>query len=175
MGTSAKKKKNPCRWKYMQKQVFNSPLNYGKLFKSYYFKNYFMLVQCPAFLAVPDFWQNRFLTQHCFLQVTYNASAWLTKNMDPLNDNVTSLLNQSSDKFVADLWKDGMNHNSKPLMWFKGRNLYQNCSFSSPLWVGNKYENDKSGRDWSKKQEYSFLNSSESINKYNKAESILDS
>ncbi|KFV61545.1 Myosin-11 [Dryobates pubescens] len=35
-----------------------------------------------------------------------NASAWLTKNMDPLNDNVTSLLNQSSDKFVADLWKD---------------------------------------------------------------------
>lgn len=28
--------------------------------------------------------------------------------MDPLNDNVTSLLNQSSDKFVADLWKDGI-------------------------------------------------------------------
>lgn len=27
--------------------------------------------------------------------------------MDPLNDNVTSLLNASSDKFVADLWKDG--------------------------------------------------------------------
>lgn len=40
-------------------------------------------------------------------QVDYNASAWLTKNMDPLNDNVTSLLNASSDKFVADLWKDG--------------------------------------------------------------------
>lgn len=37
----------------------------------------------------------------------YNASAWLTKNMDPLNDNVTALLNASSDKFVADLWKDG--------------------------------------------------------------------
>lgn len=37
----------------------------------------------------------------------YNASAWLTKNMDPLNDNVISLLNASSDKFVADLWKDG--------------------------------------------------------------------
>ena len=37
----------------------------------------------------------------------YNASAWLTKNMDPLNDNVTSLLNASSDKFMADLWKDG--------------------------------------------------------------------
>ncbi|KAF4015616.1 hypothetical protein G4228_007002 [Cervus hanglu yarkandensis] len=39
-------------------------------------------------------------------KVDYNASAWLTKNMDPLNDNVTSLLNASSDKFVADLWKD---------------------------------------------------------------------
>uniref|UniRef100_A0A8D1LID7 Myosin-11 n=1 Tax=Sus scrofa TaxID=9823 RepID=A0A8D1LID7_PIG len=39
-------------------------------------------------------------------QVDYNASAWLTKNMDPLNDNVTSLLNASSDKFMADLWKD---------------------------------------------------------------------
>lgn len=37
----------------------------------------------------------------------YNAAAWLTKNMDPLNDNVTALLNASSDKFVADLWKDG--------------------------------------------------------------------
>ncbi|XP_032649299.1 myosin-11 isoform X1 [Chelonoidis abingdonii] len=39
-------------------------------------------------------------------RVNYSANAWLTKNMDPLNDNVTSLLNQSSDKFVADLWKD---------------------------------------------------------------------
>ncbi|XP_045141945.1 myosin-11 [Echinops telfairi] len=39
-------------------------------------------------------------------KVDYNASAWLTKNMDPLNDNVTSLLNASADKFVADLWKD---------------------------------------------------------------------
>lgn len=42
-----------------------------------------------------------------FTKVSYNASAWLTKNMDPLNDNVTALLNQSSEKFVADLWKDG--------------------------------------------------------------------
>ena len=37
----------------------------------------------------------------------YNATAWLAKNMDPLNDNVTSLLNASSDKFVTDLGKDG--------------------------------------------------------------------
>lgn len=40
-------------------------------------------------------------------QVDYNATAWLTKNMDPLNDNVTALLNNSSSQFVQDLWKDG--------------------------------------------------------------------
>lgn len=39
-------------------------------------------------------------------QVDYNAAAWLTKNMDPLNDNVTSLLSNSSSQFVQDLWKD---------------------------------------------------------------------
>lgn len=27
--------------------------------------------------------------------------------MDPLNDNVASLLNQSTDKFVSELWRDG--------------------------------------------------------------------
>lgn len=31
------------------------------------------------------------------------------KNMDPLNDNVATLLHQSSDRFVAELWKDGEN------------------------------------------------------------------
>lgn len=43
---------------------------------------------------------------HC-LQVDYNAASWLTKNMDPLNDNVTALLNTSSSNFIQDLWKDG--------------------------------------------------------------------
>lgn len=41
------------------------------------------------------------------LQVDYKADEWLMKNMDPLNDNVATLLNQSTDKFVAELWKDG--------------------------------------------------------------------
>jgi len=41
------------------------------------------------------------------VQVDYNATAWLTKNMDPLNDNVTALLNSSSNPFMQDLWKDG--------------------------------------------------------------------
>uniref|UniRef100_A0A7N8XIM6 Myosin heavy chain 11 n=1 Tax=Mastacembelus armatus TaxID=205130 RepID=A0A7N8XIM6_9TELE len=40
-------------------------------------------------------------------RVDYNATAWLTKNMDPLNDNVTSLLNNSSSQFIQELWKDG--------------------------------------------------------------------
>uniref|UniRef100_A0A674CZI6 Myosin heavy chain 10 n=1 Tax=Salmo trutta TaxID=8032 RepID=A0A674CZI6_SALTR len=39
-------------------------------------------------------------------RVDYKADEWLMKNMDPLNDNVATLLNQSTDKFVAELWKD---------------------------------------------------------------------
>lgn len=41
------------------------------------------------------------------VQVDYKADEWLMKNMDPLNDNVATLLHQSTDKFVAELWKDG--------------------------------------------------------------------
>lgn len=37
----------------------------------------------------------------------YKANDWLVKNMDPLNDNVASLLHQSSDHFVSELWKEG--------------------------------------------------------------------
>ncbi|XP_066563540.1 myosin-9a isoform X1 [Amia ocellicauda] len=39
-------------------------------------------------------------------KVDYKADEWLMKNMDPLNDNVATLLNQSSDKFVSELWRD---------------------------------------------------------------------
>uniref|UniRef100_A0A8D3E2Q9 Myosin-10 n=1 Tax=Scophthalmus maximus TaxID=52904 RepID=A0A8D3E2Q9_SCOMX len=39
-------------------------------------------------------------------KVDYKADEWLMKNMDPLNDNVATLLHQSTDKFVAELWKD---------------------------------------------------------------------
>lgn len=59
----------------------------------------------------------------------YNASAWLTKNMDPLNDNVTSLLNASSDKFVADLWKDGKSR----LAGAGGLGTEGSASFQVPL------------------------------------------
>ncbi|XP_028310816.1 myosin-9-like isoform X2 [Gouania willdenowi] len=47
-----------------------------------------------------------FCILHYAGKVDYKADEWLMKNMDPLNDNVATLLNQSTDKFVSDLWKD---------------------------------------------------------------------
>ncbi|XP_035254393.1 myosin-9-like isoform X2 [Anguilla anguilla] len=47
-----------------------------------------------------------FCVMHYAGKVDYKADEWLMKNMDPLNDNVATLLNQSSDKFVSELWKD---------------------------------------------------------------------
>ncbi|KAI2663271.1 Myosin-9 [Labeo rohita] len=47
-----------------------------------------------------------FCVIHYAGKVDYKANEWLMKNMDPLNDNVATLLNQSSDKFVSELWKD---------------------------------------------------------------------
>ncbi|CAI9565910.1 unnamed protein product [Staurois parvus] len=47
-----------------------------------------------------------FCIMHYAGKVDYKADEWLMKNMDPLNDNVATLLNQSSDKFVCELWKD---------------------------------------------------------------------
>ncbi|GFY78830.1 myosin heavy chain, non-muscle [Trichonephila inaurata madagascariensis] len=39
-------------------------------------------------------------------KVNYLATQWLMKNMDPLNDNVVSLLQTSQDPFVVQIWKD---------------------------------------------------------------------
>uniref|UniRef100_H2TRH2 Myosin, heavy chain 11a, smooth muscle n=1 Tax=Takifugu rubripes TaxID=31033 RepID=H2TRH2_TAKRU len=50
--------------------------------------------------------KTEFSLLHYAGKVSYNATAWLTKNMDPLNDNVTTLLSNSSSQFVQDLWKD---------------------------------------------------------------------
>ncbi|KAJ8404142.1 hypothetical protein AAFF_G00339150 [Aldrovandia affinis] len=47
-----------------------------------------------------------FCVIHYAGKVDYKADEWLMKNMDPLNDNVATLLHQSTDKFVAELWKD---------------------------------------------------------------------
>ncbi|XP_035031458.1 myosin-9 isoform X1 [Hippoglossus stenolepis] len=47
-----------------------------------------------------------FCVMHYAGKVDYKANEWLLKNMDPLNECVASLLNQSTDKFTADLWRD---------------------------------------------------------------------
>uniref|UniRef100_A0A183BAC0 Myosin motor domain-containing protein n=1 Tax=Echinostoma caproni TaxID=27848 RepID=A0A183BAC0_9TREM len=39
-------------------------------------------------------------------RVDYIAAGWLTKNMDPLNDNVVALMQASNDSLVQDIWKD---------------------------------------------------------------------
>ncbi|XP_053607431.1 myosin heavy chain, non-muscle isoform X3 [Plodia interpunctella] len=39
-------------------------------------------------------------------KVDYSAEKWLMKNMDPLNENVVSLLQASQDPFVCHIWKD---------------------------------------------------------------------
>ncbi|KAH0629587.1 hypothetical protein JD844_011777 [Phrynosoma platyrhinos] len=54
-------------------------------------------------------------------RVDYKADEWLMKNMDPLNDNVATLLHQSSDRFVAELWKDEI-HN------FQRASFYDNVT-----------------------------------------------
>lgn len=39
-------------------------------------------------------------------QVGYKSTGWLTKNMDPLNDHIVSLLHDSKDTFIHNLWRD---------------------------------------------------------------------
>uniref|UniRef100_A0A672P0E3 Myosin-10-like n=1 Tax=Sinocyclocheilus grahami TaxID=75366 RepID=A0A672P0E3_SINGR len=48
-----------------------------------------------------------FSVLHYAGKVDYKADEWLIKNMDPLNDNVASLLHQSSDPFISELWREG--------------------------------------------------------------------
>lgn len=55
----------------------------------------------PDFRADADF-----SLIHYAGQVDYSAQQWLMKNMDPLNENVVSLLQTSSDAFVTAIWKD---------------------------------------------------------------------
>ncbi|KAK5865896.1 hypothetical protein PBY51_020128 [Eleginops maclovinus] len=47
-----------------------------------------------------------FSIMHYAGKVDYKADEWLMKNMDPLNECVAALFNQSTDKLTADLWKD---------------------------------------------------------------------
>ncbi|GAA5863922.1 hypothetical protein JCM8547_005281 [Rhodosporidiobolus lusitaniae] len=47
-----------------------------------------------------------FTVSHYAGQVEYRTDGWLDKNRDPLNDNITSLLAQSSDSYVAGLFAE---------------------------------------------------------------------
>ncbi|KAI9762458.1 MAG: hypothetical protein M4579_000434 [Chaenotheca gracillima] len=47
-----------------------------------------------------------FLLTHYAAEVEYSTEGWLEKNKDPLNDNVTKLLANSSDKHIAKLFAD---------------------------------------------------------------------
>lgn len=56
----------------------------------------------------PEFRSNSdFRVIHYAGSVPYNSTQWLVKNMDPLNENIVSLLQASNDGFMSSLWKDG--------------------------------------------------------------------
>merc|ERR1712142_992033 len=55
----------------------------------------------------PDFRDKAsFSLIHYAGKVDYSCDQWLLKNMDPLNENVVSLLQNSSDDFIRTIWKD---------------------------------------------------------------------
>lgn len=47
-----------------------------------------------------------FSITHYAGKVDYSATQWLMKNMDPLNENVVQLLQNSTDNIVLHIWKD---------------------------------------------------------------------
>ncbi|KAJ2783688.1 class II myosin [Coemansia interrupta] len=47
-----------------------------------------------------------FIVKHYASQVEYSTHGWLEKNKDPLNENVTRLLGNSAEPFVAQLYAD---------------------------------------------------------------------
>ena len=56
----------------------------------------------------PDFRDKaNFSLLHYAGKVDYNCDQWLLKNMDPLNENVVGLLQESSFDFMKTIWKDG--------------------------------------------------------------------
>ncbi|VDN17845.1 unnamed protein product, partial [Gongylonema pulchrum] len=60
-----------------------------------------------AKFIVPEFrTKSDFAIIHYAGRVDYSAGQWLMKNMDPLNDSVVYLLQNSSDQFVSEMWKN---------------------------------------------------------------------
>lgn len=49
-----------------------------------------------------------FAVVHYAGRVDYSVDKWLIKNMDPINDSVVSLMQNSKNPFVAQIWRDGV-------------------------------------------------------------------
>src|SRR5262245_5277262 len=47
-----------------------------------------------------------FILTHYAADVEYYTEDWLSKNKDPLNDNITTLLANSTDPHIASLFED---------------------------------------------------------------------
>jgi myosin protein heavy chain len=54
-----------------------------------------------------------FMLTHYAAEVEYSTEGWLEKNKDPLNDNVTRLLANSTDKQIATLFTDCADHDDE--------------------------------------------------------------
>nr|CAG4640602.1 EOG090X00BY [Eulimnadia texana] len=63
-------------------------------------------LQHPKFMKTDFRGVADFAVIHYAGKVDYSAAQWLMKNMDPLNENVVSLLQQSQDPFIVTIWKD---------------------------------------------------------------------
>ncbi|XP_063701487.1 myosin heavy chain, non-muscle isoform X1 [Culicoides brevitarsis] len=60
----------------------------------------------PKFMKTDFRGQSDFAILHYAGKVDYAATKWLMKNMDPLNENIVSLLQASQDPFIVQIWKD---------------------------------------------------------------------
>ncbi|KAL3981567.1 Myosin-10 [Acanthocheilonema viteae] len=60
----------------------------------------------PKFVIPEMRAKSDFAVIHYAGRVDYSADQWLMKNMDPLNENVVALFQNSSDPFVVSIWKD---------------------------------------------------------------------
>ncbi len=54
----------------------------------------------------PSRFDQGFIVVHYAGDVEYRTDGWLEKNKDPLNDNLTRVLANSSDRFIASLFAD---------------------------------------------------------------------
>lgn len=62
----------------------------------------------PKFVVPEMRAKSDFAVMHYAGRVDYYADQWLMKNMDPLNENVVQLMQNSTDNFLANIWKDGL-------------------------------------------------------------------